>query len=166
MEDLDADLQQMNLEELRREVQKMRNAVRGHRDESGDDRCWADDAALYQSLPEGTCPLKAFGAQEKEILMARCSRYWDTRQYPQNVGKMHEWGSVVRQGLYRHYKGNLYLVHGVAVHAKTGEHLVVYRPLYGDFRLTVRPETMFLEEVDVPEYHHKGPRFQFVSEMF
>ena len=74
--------------------------------------------------------------------------------------------SLIKQGLYRHYKGNLYLVQGVAVHSETYERLVVYRPLYGSFRLTVRPESMFLEEVDMPEYNYRGPRFQFLREMF
>ncbi len=152
--------------ELEKEIDRLREAIRNHRDQRGDDRCWADDEALYGVLPEGHDPLKAFSREEKEVLMARCSRYWDTRRYPANCGKNHEWGSVARQGLYRHFKGKLYLVHGVARHSETGERLVVYRPLYGSFELMVRPEIMFVEEVDKPENNYKGPRFQFVSEMF
>ena len=163
---LNADLEIMSAEELKAEIQKLWGVMRAHRDTEGDDRCWEDDALLYGSLPEGACPLKEFTPEEKSVLIARCSRYWDTRRYPANTGKVHEWGTVARQGLYRHYKGKLYLVHGVAVHSETGEHLVVYRPLYGSFQLMVRPETMFIEEVDAPEYDYKGPRFQFVSEMF
>ena len=162
----DTDVNGMNRLALMEEVLHLRRAIRGHRDQCGDDRCWADDDVLYQSLPEGSCPLKAFAPQEKAVLMARCSRYWDTRFYPANAGKNHEWGSVARQGLYRHYKGGLYLVHGVAKHSETGERLVVYRPLYGSFELMARPEIMFTEEVDRPEYRYHGPRFQFVSEMF
>ncbi len=156
----------MNIEALREEVGKLRGAVRSHRDQNGDDRCWADDAELYGALPEGSSPLRAFTSNEKAILMARCSRYWDTRFYPDNFGKNHGWGFVARQGLYRHYKGNLYLVHGVAKHSETGERLVVYRPLYGSFELMIRPEVMFVQEVDSAEHRYKGPRFQFVSEMF
>lgn len=50
----------------------------------------------------------------------------------------------VKPGIYRHYKGNLYEVYGVAVHSETEERLVVYRSLYGEYRLTVRPEVVFL----------------------
>lgn len=50
-------------------------------------------------------------------------------------------------GLYRHYKGNLYTVLGIALHSETGEELVVYRPEYGERRLWVRPRAMFLENV-------------------
>lgn len=73
----------------------------------------------------------------------------------------------VRQGLYRHFKGNLglYLVHGVAVNSETGEREVVYRPLFNSHELMTRSEKMFLEEVDRPEFNYKGPRFIFVEEM-
>lgn len=151
-------LKQMNL--------RLEEGIRTHRDANGDDRCWKDDELLYSLLPEGISSSRSFNLEEKQILMGRCERFWDTRKYPCNQGKIHEWGQVVRQGLYRHYKGKLYLVHGIAVHSETNDNLVVYRPLYGNFRLTVRPERMFLEEVDSPEYKYKGPRFQFISEMF
>lgn len=51
-------------------------------------------------------------------------------------------------GLYRHYKGNLYEVMEVARHSETGEELVVYRALYGEFGLWVRPLSMFVETVE------------------
>lgn len=69
----------------------------------------------------------------------------------------------VKSGIYRHYKGNLYEVYGVAVHSETEERLVVYRALYGEYRLTARPETMFLEEVNFEGY--VGPRFTLVKEL-
>jgi len=69
----------------------------------------------------------------------------------------------VKPGIYRHYKGNLYEVYGVAVHSETEERLVVYRALYGEYRLTVRPETMFLEEVNFEG--HVGPRFTLTKEL-
>ncbi len=50
-------------------------------------------------------------------------------------------------GAYRHYKGNLYEVLGVAGHSETGEQLVVYRALYGERGLWVRPLGMFRETV-------------------
>ena len=60
-------------------------------------------------------------------------------------------------GRYRHYKGNLYEVLGVARHSETEEQLVVYTALYGDHGLWVRPLVMFLECVsidgeDVPRF--------------
>jgi len=56
---------------------------------------------------------------------------------------------TLKAGRYRHYKGNLYEVLGVARHSETEEYLVVYRCLYGDFSLWVRPLDMFLGKVAV-----------------
>ena len=69
--------------------------------------------------------------------------------------------SEVLPGIYKHFKGNRYQVVGVARHSETEEELVVYRPLYGDRRLWVRPKAMFLETVETD----KGTRarFEFVS---
>lgn len=50
-------------------------------------------------------------------------------------------------GRYRHFKGGEYEVIGVARHSETGERVVVYRPLYGDSGLWVRPVAMFTETV-------------------
>ncbi len=55
----------------------------------------------------------------------------------------------VEPGRYRHYKGNYYEVIGTARHSETEEPMVVYRPLYGEGGLWVRPEAMFLEQVEV-----------------
>ncbi|MFM9982693.1 MAG: DUF1653 domain-containing protein [Burkholderiales bacterium] len=52
-------------------------------------------------------------------------------------------------GKYRHYKGNDYEVVGVATHSETHEPMVVYRPLYGERALWVRPLAMFMEDVTV-----------------
>ena len=69
----------------------------------------------------------------------------------------------IRPGRYRHFKGNEYEVLGVARHSETDESLVVYRPLYGDGGLWVRPLAMFLGPVvrDGAEV----PRFTFIGEM-
>ena len=56
---------------------------------------------------------------------------------------------MITPGTYRHYKGNLYEVLDVATHSETEEQLVVYRALYGDRGLWVRPLAMFSETVDV-----------------
>jgi cyclomaltodextrinase len=55
----------------------------------------------------------------------------------------------MQTGRYRHYKGNEYEVIGVARHSETLEEMVVYRALYGDRGLWVRPRAMFAESVDV-----------------
>lgn len=66
-------------------------------------------------------------------------------------------------GKYRHYKGQYYHVTGVAQHSETNEMLVVYRCLYGEFSLWVRPATMFTEHVVVEGVEQ--PRFAYVGPM-
>ena len=56
---------------------------------------------------------------------------------------------MVMPGRYRHYKGQEYEVLGVARHSETEEEFVVYRALYSDFGLWVRPLGMFEELVDI-----------------
>lgn len=67
----------------------------------------------------------------------------------------------IKPGKYRHFKGNLYEVIGVARHSETQEEMVVYRALYGEHGLWVRPAVMWTETVDRDGYH--GPRFQFIG---
>ena len=55
---------------------------------------------------------------------------------------------TLRPGRYRHFKGKEYEVLGVARHSETEEELVVYRALYGDFSLWVRPVSMWNETVE------------------
>lgn len=69
---------------------------------------------------------------------------------------------TVPPGVYRHYKGNDYQVIGVARHSETDEELVVYRCLYGDYSLWVRPLAMFVENVLVDG--RETPRFRCVCE--
>lgn len=64
-------------------------------------------------------------------------------------------------GKYRHYRGNMYEVIGVAKHSETLEELVVYRALYGEGELWARPIDMFLEEVELDG--KKVTRFEFVK---
>ena len=65
---------------------------------------------------------------------------------------------MVQPGRYRHYKGHEYEVLGVARHSETEEEYVVYRALYGDRGLWIRPTAMF-EELVVVEGKHV-PRFE------
>ena len=54
--------------------------------------------------------------------------------------------------VYRHFKGDFYLVEAVANDSETGEPFVVYRKLYGDGSLWLRPKDMFLSLVDREKY--------------
>jgi len=67
----------------------------------------------------------------------------------------------MKTGRYRHYKGNEYIVIGVARHSETDEELVVYRPDYGEREMWVRPKTMFLESVELDG--RQVPRFEFIG---
>jgi hypothetical protein len=67
-----------------------------------------------------------------------------------------------RPGRYRHYKGNEYEVIAIARHSETEEEMVVYRQMYGDHSLWVRPLGMFVEEVQVDG--RKMPRFEWLGE--
>ena len=64
-------------------------------------------------------------------------------------------------GLYRHYKGGEYEVLGVVRHSETLEPLVLYRPLYNDSGLWVRPYTMFTEQIAINGQNR--PRFALVQ---
>lgn len=75
-----------------------------------------------------------------------------TRQIMQNS---------IQTGIYRHYKGNLYQVEEVATHSETQEKMVVYRPMYGEKALWVRPLTMFIEHIEIDG--KRQPRFAFIG---
>lgn len=69
--------------------------------------------------------------------------------------------SDIKPGRYRHFKGNMYEVIGTASHSETLEPMVVYRALYGDGGLWVRPAPMWCETVE-----HEGKsvqRFTFIE---
>ena len=68
----------------------------------------------------------------------------------------------VRPGRYRHFKGNEYQVLGVARHSETEEEMVVYRALYGEGGLWVRPAAMWLETVTRDGV--TKPRFTYIGE--
>ena len=53
----------------------------------------------------------------------------------------------IKNGLYRHFKGNMYRVLYTAKHSETMEDMVVYQALYGDMGIWVRPRAMFCEEI-------------------
>ncbi|OOR93156.1 hypothetical protein B0181_00485 [Moraxella caviae] len=69
----------------------------------------------------------------------------------------------IKSGIYRHYKGNLYQVLHTARHSETEEWLVVYRALYGEYGVWVRPLAMFCETVQIDGAD--VPRFALVQEL-
>ncbi|MDO5451718.1 MAG: DUF1653 domain-containing protein [Candidatus Saccharibacteria bacterium] len=64
-------------------------------------------------------------------------------------------------GVYKHFKGGLYLVEDIIYHSETKEKMVAYRALYGDGRLWCRPYGMFLEEVDHEKYPEIKQKYRF-----
>ena len=70
----------------------------------------------------------------------------------------------IKAGIYRHFKGKEYEVLGIAKHSETQENMVVYKALYGEHALWVRPKEMFFDVVDKPDIGYKGQRFTFLRE--
>ena len=85
--EIDVDLDMMNANELKNEVVRLRNAIREHRNQRGDDRCWMDDHVLYMNLPEKDSGITTLPAKEEFLnnCARYCERFWTLRQKPIDV---------------------------------------------------------------------------------
>lgn len=75
---MDEDISIMSVVELQNEIMKLREGIRSHRDQKGDDNCWLDDFQLYGLLPEKINADPQL--PNKELMMLNCSRYYDCRK--------------------------------------------------------------------------------------
>ena len=64
-------------------------------------------------------------------------------------------------GIYKHFKGDYYIVEGVGIHSETKEKYVIYRGWYGDMNVYLRPYEMFLSKVDKEKYPNVKQEYRF-----
>lgn len=64
-------------------------------------------------------------------------------------------------GIYKHFKGDYYIVEGIGIHSETKEKYVIYKGLYGNSETYLRPLEMFLEKVDRVKYPNVKQEYRF-----
>ena len=138
---------------------------------------------IYDELGKIDCPTLVIGAGEDKLLGVQASKdiaekigaelyiyegyghavYDEAPDYKERLKDFFTRDAVViKPGKYRHFKGNMYQVLGVAKHSETLEEMVVYRALYGEGELWVRPAGMWNETVE--RDGKVFPRFEYVGE--
>lgn len=70
-------------------------------------------------------------------------------------------GEHLKLGIYQHFKGKQYRVLGKAENTETGDTMVIYKALYGEFKTYVRPYNMFMSKVDKEKYPNADQEYRF-----